>query len=286
MNHVLSYLYVSGHLPRQIERAYASECGAVVLDLEDSVPDEKKDYARDAVAEVTARATGKPTYVRVNSVGSGRCADDVLAVAGPGLWGVRLPKVAGPDDVRTVDDLLDTAGSPATVHLLLESAFAVECAYTLAKAASRVELLGLGEGDLRVDLRCDADGPTMDAARVRVVTASRAAGLGCPPQCVYPDVRDPAGLRESTRRGRGLGFFGRMALHPAQVPVIHEVYPPTADEIAEAREICAVAEAARQRSTSVVITERQGRLVAPPITAQAKLTLELAHALDLIKEPS
>ncbi|MBB5158742.1 citrate lyase subunit beta/citryl-CoA lyase [Saccharopolyspora phatthalungensis] len=223
----------------------------------------------------------KPTFVRVNSMASGRCKDDVLAVAGAGLDGLRLPKVGHTADVVQVAGLLKEAGSAAAIHLLLESAYALEFAYAFATAAPAVEMLGLGESDLRVDLGCDLDGMTMDAGRIRVISASRAARLASPCQSVFAEVREPDSLRSSCEHGKRLGFLGRMAIHPAQLPIIHEVYRPSPEEIATAREICAAADAQRE-DTSVVVSAKR-KLVAPPILANARRVLELARALDLLE---
>lgn len=281
----LSYLYVPGHQSKKIDRAYSSDADAVVLDLEDGVPDSKKKYARETISDIMAGPVAKPTFVRVNSVASGLCTDDVLAVAGPALRGLRLPKVHGLGDLAHVAGLLDEAGHRADIHILIESAAALELAYALATAAPAVAMIGLGESDLRVSLGCDLDGRTMDAARIRVVMASRAAGLANPCQSVYAEVRDPDGLRSSCAHGKALGFLGRMAIHPDQVPIIHQVYRPGPEEIAEAVGICEVADRAQAQDSAVVVSDRQ-RLVAPPIIANARRVLDLARALDLLPDPS
>jgi citrate lyase subunit beta/citryl-CoA lyase len=180
-----------------------------------------------------------------------------------------------------VAELLAAAGRPAVLHLLLESAYAVEHAYALARSSPMVTMVGLGESDLRVDLGCDLDGTTMDASRIRAINASRAARLARPAQSVYAEVRDPDGLRASSEHGKRLGFLGRMAIHPAQLPIIREVYTPTADEIAEAYDICAAADEAREQQASVAVSATQ-RLVAPPIVAHARRVLDLALALGLV----
>ena len=280
-----SCLYVPGHRPDRIDRAYASEADAVILDLEDAVPVSQKGYAREVVAGVTARATPKPTYVRVNSMLSGLCEDDVRAVAGEGLAGVRLAKVGHPNEVKRVERLLAEAACDAVIHPLVETAQALEMALPLATASPAVGMLGLGESDLRADLRTAAEGPTMDACRTRIIIASRAARLPSPCQSVYPEVRDLDGLARSSRHGKQLGFIGRMAIHPDQLPVIHEVYTPTPDEIAQAREICAAADLARWQNATIVITPK-GRMVGPPIIANARWTLELARALNIPAEAS
>jgi citrate lyase subunit beta/citryl-CoA lyase len=277
-----SCLYVPGHQPDRIATAYASGADAVILDLEDAVPAPRKARAREIVAEITSAPTPKPTYVRVNSADTGLCDEDVLAVAGVGLAGVRLAKTGSAGEIRRVARLLQLAGSDAVIHVLIETASALENAFALATASPLVGMLGLGESDLGVDLGATMDSPTMDAGRARVIVASRAAGLPNPCQSVYPEPRDLHGLLATSRHGRRLGFIGRMAIHPAQIPIIHEVYTPKAAEIDDARSICEAARLAAEQHKSIVILPN-GRMVGPPAVARAKQVLQLAQALQLIE---
>lgn len=274
-----SCLYVPGHQPDRIERAYGSEADAVIIDLEDAVPVSHKLIARETAASFTARPAAKPTFVRVNPMHSSLCEDDVLAVAGAGLAGVRLAKANHVSEVRRVATLLSQAGSTASIHVLIETATGLENAFRLATASPKVGMLGLGESDLRADLYTEAESATMDASRARVIIASRSAGLPNPLQSVFPDARNLDDLLTTTRHGKQLGFIGRMAIHPAQLPVIHRVYSPEPGEIEDAAEICAAAALAEARGVSIVI-DRTGKLVGPPALAKARRTLRLASALD------
>jgi citrate lyase subunit beta/citryl-CoA lyase len=276
-----SCLYVPGHQPDRIAQAYDSISDAVIIDLEDAVPVPQKPLAREIVAAITSRPTPKPTFVRLNSMRSTLCEQDVLAVAGAGLAGVRMAKVERPGEVQRVAQLLREAGSSAGIDVLIESAIGLENAYPLATASPSVRMLGLGESDLRVDLRADLDGATMDAARTRVVIASKAAGLASPMQSVFPDPRNLDGLRITSAHGKRLGFLGRMAIHPLQLPIIHREYTPQPREIEEAMEICSAAALAAQQSRSIVISGN-GKFVGPPAIADARQTLRLASALELV----
>jgi len=276
-----SCLYVPGHHPDRIARAYDTETDAVILDLEDAVPPPEKPRAREIVAEAVATQASKPTYVRVNPVSSGLCEDDVRAVVGAGLAGLRVAKVCSAEEVRRVAAVLDDLGHPGEIHVLIESAKALEHAFGLATASERVTMVGLGESDLRADLNTTNEGPTMDAARARVIIAARAAGLPNPIQSVYAEPRDLRGLLVTSKHGRRLGFLGRMAIHPAQIPIIHDVYTPTTDEIDDALEVCAAVDLAAVQSRSIAITPK-GKMVGPPALARARQVLELATALDLI----
>ncbi|MFK8912481.1 HpcH/HpaI aldolase/citrate lyase family protein [Streptomyces sp. YS-3] len=273
-----SYLYVPAHKARVVEKAYASEADAVVLDLEDAVPADSKERARRAAAEILSASPPKPTYVRVNSTASGLAHDDIRAVAVPGLAAVRLPKVEHPQQIRDAARWLEEAGSDAGVQILVESALGIEAMSDLAHATPRLQRIGLGENDLRGDLRTDFDGPTMDAARVRCVFVSRAAGLVSPAMSVYPRLDDPEGLRRSCLDGLGMGYLGRFAVHPVQLPVINEVFTPSPGEVAEARALLAAAAARPDAGSSVFVTE-DGRAVAPPLLANARAVLAAAEAV-------
>jgi citrate lyase subunit beta/citryl-CoA lyase len=278
-----SCLYVPGHHTDRFEAAYNSPADAVILDLEDAVPVPLKLRARANVAAVIKQGPPKPTYVRVNSVRSGLCEQDVCAMLGPGLTGIRIAKAHTAAEVRQVDRLLTAVGSDAVLHPLIETAHALEHAFAMATAARRVTMLGLGESDLWADLHVSVDSPTTDAARARVIIASRAAGLPSPAQSVFPQVRDLKRLLTSSQHGRNLGFVGRMAIHPSQIPIIHEVYTPEPAQIAEALEICEAEKLARDQDRTIVITP-SGRMVGPPMIAAARNTLELARSLALISE--
>lgn len=152
---------------------------------------------------------------------------------------------------------------------LLESALGVEHAYAVARAHPAVRGLALGEADLRADLGMREEAG-LDWARGRVVVACRAAGLDAPVQSVHPDVRDEAGLAASCARGRALGFLGRAAIHPRQLPVIERAYLPLPAEVAAAEEI--VAAAAAEAGAQAL---PDGRFVDAAVVAAARRTLAL-----------
>ena len=287
---VRSFLYVPGARPELFAKALAGPADAVVVDLEDAVSPDRKEAARSAAAGLLAGLLAgrvpaprdKPVWVRVNAPDSPWGRDDVRAVAGRGLAGVRIPKCESGETVRTVVGWLDAAGCDAPVHPLLESALGVERGYEIATASPRVALVGLGEADLRADLRL-ADDAGLAYARSRIVTAARAAGLPSPVQSVRTRLRDPEGLRRDTLAGRGLGFFGRSAVHPEQVAIINEVFTPTSGEVAAARELVDALgeEAAGGRSAFVT---GDGRFVDPAVVESARWTLSVAAAVSSLAQ--
>ncbi|MDD9207653.1 CoA ester lyase, partial [Georgenia sp. 10Sc9-8] len=228
----LTVLYVPGDRPDRVAKALASQADVVAVDLEDAVAAPRKAEARAHAAELLAEVE-RPVQVRVNHPSTPWHAEDLAMVVGlPAAVGVRCPKVESADQVRD----LAAAVPGRALHLLVESALGVERAYELATAAPEVASLGLGEADLRSDLRVSGE-DGLAWARSRIVTAARAAGLPSPMMSVYTHVRDEAGLAASCRTGRALGFLGRAAIHPAQLAPIREAFLPTAEEVDWARRV-------------------------------------------------
>jgi len=270
-----SYLYVPGSDRRKIEKALAGEADVVVLDLEDAVAPDRKREARETVAEVLRSGPAKPVFVRVNAPGTELAEEDIRAVAGPSLHGLRLPKIESAESVRRVAERLEALGCGAIIQCLIESALGLELAFDISQAHERIAGVGLGEADLRADLGVYGERGLL-YARSRTVAASRAAGLPAPVGSVYANVRDLDGLRHSTKEAHSLGFFGRSVIHPAQVSVVNEVFTPTEEEVADARELLNKLRDAVQTGTGALALD-DGRFVDEAVARAARLTLALAE---------
>ncbi|MGA6159984.1 HpcH/HpaI aldolase/citrate lyase family protein [Stenotrophomonas sp. NPDC087984] len=266
----LTWLYVPGDRPPVVAKALASGADVVLVDLEDAVAPDRKDYALDATAELLADKHRVPVHVRVNALDGPRSEREMRRLASlPGLSGLRLPKVSSADDIVRV---LGWAPEVPPLYALLESALGIEHAYDIARH-SRVCGISLGEADLRAELGVK-DGLGLAWARGRTVVAARAAGLAPPPQSVYPDVRDTEGLDRSCAEGRDLGFLGRTAIHPRQLPVIEAAFRPTPEEVSAAQE---VVEAAHGDAGALALPD--GRFVDAAVVADARRVLALAERL-------
>ena len=270
-----SYLYAPGNDPRKIEKVLASEADAVVLDLEDAVAPNRKEEARESVSEVLRSRPSKPVFVRVNAPGSALAEEDIGAISGPHLSGLRLPKTESAEAVRGVAERLETLGCEAGIQCLIESALGLELAPEISRSHERVVGISLGEADLTADLGV-RDEAGLLYARSRVVATARAAGLPGPVQSVYTNVRNTDGLRQSTEVGKNLGFVGRSAIHPAQIPAINEVFTPTEEEVAEAEGLLARLEESAGKGTGAFVLE-DGRFADKAVVESAHLTLALAR---------
>ncbi|MDD9206624.1 aldolase/citrate lyase family protein [Georgenia sp. 10Sc9-8] len=199
----LTVLYVPGDRPDRVAKALASPADVVAVDLEDAVAAPHKAEAPAHAAELLAEVE-RPVQVRVNHPSTPWHAEDLAMVAGlPAAVGVRCPKV---ESAAQVGDLAAAVPGRA-LHLLVESALGVERAFELATAVPEVASLGLGEADLRSDLRV-SDDAGLAWARSRIVTAARAAGLPSPMMSVYTHVRDEAGWWRPAGPGVPWGSWG------------------------------------------------------------------------------
>ncbi len=231
----LTVLYVPADRPDRVEKAIASTAHAVIVDLEDAVAPDAKDEARANLTELLGGPRGKPVGVRINSLRTGLAAADLDVVAQlEGATAIHVPKVESPADVTAVLALLPRRERPYRLSCAIESALGVEAAYAIATCLPEIVAISLGEADLRSDLGAADAG--LDWARGRIVNAAVAAGLPRPVQSVYPHLADDEGLARSSLRGRELGFLGRAAIHPRQLPTILAAYLPTDEEVEVARE--------------------------------------------------
>jgi len=277
-----SYLFAPGANERVMVKALTAGADAVVLDLEDSVPASKKDAARRSVARIVAERgqNGPPVHVRINRVGDDYSTPDLNAVVRRGLEAVRIPKAEGADAIAAASERVGKlerehglAEGSVRFYPTIESALGLVNAGPIARASARVEALVFGEADFAADVglpELTSFLPTL-MARSTLVTESRAARIGRPVDGAFTRLDDLAGLTVHTERVKQLGFGGKSAIHPSQLPVIHEVFQPTARELKEAEAILAAS------SGGDGITVVDGRFVDPAIVAYAARIVAFAN---------
>ena len=279
-----SLLFVPGHRDQWVAKAVASGADGILLDLQDSVPAAEKARARDVVRTAVGRAE-RPVLVRVAPVRAPAHEEDLDAAAQPGLLGVVVPLVEAPDDVRAVAARLDElerargmASGRTVVVPLVETARAARLAYEVATASDRVAYMGGGtapDGDIAHDLGFQWTPAGLETLFLRswVLMNVRAAGVRFPLSGIWPVVDDLDGLRAFAEQSRGLGYTGLMAIHPSHVPVINEVFTPTADEIARWQGTIEALEAGpgAARLRGMMIDAAHGRTARDALAAAARL---------------
>ncbi|MGP0094660.1 MAG: HpcH/HpaI aldolase/citrate lyase family protein [Xanthobacteraceae bacterium] len=263
-----SLLFVPADSDKKLDKAMASGADALLVDLEDSVAPERKEAARaNALAfllKATKQAVRPRLFVRINGIETGLADADLDAVVAGAPDGIMLPKAQGGMSVIHLDAKLTVReamhGVPdesiAVVAIATETAKALFHAGTYAGASRRLAGLTWGAEDLSVELGAeanrDADGNFLDPyrlARALCLAAAAAAEVQAI-DTVYIDFRNEAGLRRECEEARRDGYTGKMAIHPAQVPVINEVFTPAPEAVARAHAI--VAAFAAQPETGVV----------------------------------
>ncbi len=266
-------LFVPGHDARKLAKIPELDARSYILDLEDSVPAAAKAQARELVARtVREHGSGRSLWVRVNGVASELLEQDVGAVLVPGLAGIVLPKAGSPDEVELVDRLL--GGSACRLIPTIEDAAALERASAIGAASPRVMCLGFGAGDLAAELGVDwpsAAGyvnPTLAAAKAQLVLASAAAGLEPPHDGASALIDDLEALRREAEQARRLGFGGKHAIHPRQLPVIEAAFAQSSADVDRDR---ALVEAFERGGGASV--RSAGRLVDAPLAQAARRRL-------------
>jgi citrate lyase subunit beta/citryl-CoA lyase len=259
-----SWLYAPGHSEKLLARVFEVGADAVVLDLEDGVPEEEKQKARARVAAVVA---DRQAWVRVNAPGTETAAADLEAVAAHAV-GIRIPKVESAADVEWVAER--AAGVPLAATI--ESARGVMAAPAIAAAPGVCQLV-VGTADLALDLGVLPDSDALAWTRYQLVLASSAARISGPVDGVYLGPDDEAALRAEAAKSRALGFSGKSAVRPWQVPVINSVFAPTPEEVAWAERVAACFDAAGGGASRL----DTGELVDRPVAERAQRILRAAR---------
>ena len=255
-----SWLFAPGHNEKLLRLVFDAGADVVLLDLEDAVPPDLKDRAREMVAEVAA---AWPCWVRVNRARTELCEHDLDAVAGSAL-GLRVPKVESAEEVAWVAE----RAPEVLLDCTIESARGVLAAFDIASAPA-CALLSYGGLDLSADLGIPEGAQETLYARSYLILAARAAGKPQPSDGVYPMLNDDDGLRKEVEAAKRLGFFGKSAIHPRQVPIIHEVFAPTPEEVAWATGVLAAFEGSGGAATRTA----GGEFVDKPVAERARQIL-------------
>ena len=249
-----SLLFVPGDSEKKLEKGLASGADILLIDLEDSVGAERKQAAREITAAFLQgnRGTVSPRlFVRINDIASGLADDDLAAIMPSLPVGLLLPKSNSGKDVTHLSAKLNVhearsgadEGSTQILAIITETAIGTLSAATYAGSSNRLIGLSWGAEDLSAAIGArtarNEDGAYTDVFRLaRAVTilgasAAEVASI----DTVYINFRDDAGLRRECAEAERDGFTAKLAIHPAQVPIINESFTPSAEAVAQARKI-------------------------------------------------
>ena len=284
-----SMLYVPGNRAAWMEKAagYGADC--LILDLEDSVPDQEKSAARPLVkAAISAlKAQGQAVTVRINPFVTGLTLDDLEGIVCPELNAVTIPKVETVEDMRELDVLLTHIEkrmgiAPGSIETPLncETAKGMRNVYDIATSCPRVKRVSLaagpgGDAARAIGYQWSKEGMETLFIRSRTVLECRAAGIQYPTISSWWNIKDLEGLERDARWNRQLGFRGQTVMHPSHVPVVNKVFTPSDDEIAYYQGLILAMDEARKSGIAAVTYK--GDMVDEAMVKTAHEIIELSR---------
>jgi citrate lyase subunit beta/citryl-CoA lyase len=271
-----SWLFVPADSERKIAKALESDADAVIFDLEDSVAPAQKDAAREILKALPKRSNGPEWWVRINPLGSKFHKDDLKLIGSAYVHGIVLPKAESGADVI---QLAHRTGNIPIHAIVTETAASLFGLLSYRDPKSTLAAMSWGAEDLSAALgassKYNGDGSlsfTYQLARSLCLAGAAAAGVQ-PVDSVFADFKDDKGLKSEAEAARREGFTGKLAIHPAQVPIINAAFTPSAEDIRHAEEIVAAFEAHPDSGVLSV----NGKMVDRPHLIQARRVLERAR---------
>ena len=272
-----SLMFVPAHNQKLLDSSLRRDADVLLLDIEDSVPCNDKQLARDKIKNFVKRpeAKGKVIFPRVNDRESGELLKDLYQLTIEGVAGFMYPKSTKEEDVYFVSKLLETIeyekGLPiGTFKLipLIETAGAVVNIKEICSACTRVVAIAFGCEDYVTDLngKHDLRGDSIFFARNMIVNAARATGV-LPIDTVHIKVHDLVDLEKNLVLSKNLGFEGMLVLNPKELPLVNKYFSPSEEEVQWAEEMIRLSKLSSSEGKGVDVKE--GRFIGPPMFKMA-----------------
>ena len=281
-----SLLFVPVTREKFVATAHRRGADAIILDLEDSVPESDKQRGRALVAAAAQEVSkgGADVLVRINRPWQ-HAFRDIEAVVSAGVAALVCPKVESPEHLLVIAEMLGAlehqrglvAGHTKLVALI-ETAAAYFRADAIAKATPRLVALSLGAEDFAWSVGMEPIAEALEMPKQTVIIAARAAGilplgfLG-----TVADFRDLEAFRAIVRRSRKFGFAGATCVHPSQLPILNEEYGVSVDDVERARRLIAAYEAAMAQGLGALTFE--GKMIDVPVVERAKTLIARAKTI-------
>ena len=284
-----SYLFAPGNHERRVEKALGLGADVVILDLEDAVAISEKKSTRELINKTLEQPRNCAVFVRVNAYDTEFCYGDICSIVSENLDGIVLPKLESLEDLRSIDWLLGNLeqerGLPnGLIDLMpiIETAVGLVNIREIARADTRVKRLAFGGGDYTRDLGMEWTLKEDELLPVRseMVLASRFGKLERPVDTVFIHIKEHDAFRSSCSNILGLGFQGKMCIHPDQVPVTNETFTPDPEEVKWSQRV--VDEFAKAEKAGIASIQIDGYFVDYPIVEKAQRTVDTANLLETL----
>ena len=285
-----TYLFAPGNHKRRVEKAMGLGADVVILDLEDAVAISEKKSTRNLINKTLDQPRNCAVFVRVNAYDTEFCYGDICSIVSENLDGIVLPKLESLEDLRSIDWLLTNLekerGLPhRSIDLMpiIETAGGLVNIREMANADTRVRRLAFGGGDYTRDLgmQWTLKEDELLPVRSEMVLASRFGKLEPPVDTVFIHIKEHDAFKASCLNILGLGFQGKMCIHPDQVPVTNEIFTPSVDEVRWSKRI--ISEFGEAEKAGIASIQIDGYFVDYPIVEKAQRTVDISNLLESLK---
>jgi len=284
---IRSALFAPGSRPELIDKAVHTAADAVIIDLEDAVPPDKKEEARKNAREKVAQYRERKIIIRVNGIDSDFIEADLDAVVIKDFWCLMVPKVEDTAGVQTLAALLSELEEKkglkqgaVKVIPLIETAQGVQDISAILSDGSlsqRLYTCAFGAADYTLDMGMEMTltGNELLYPRSRIAVACRAAGLEPPLDSPYMiDIKDVEGLKSDALSAKQLGFQGKLCIHPIQVEPCNQIFSPTQEEIDYAEKVIKAFYEAKAKGVGAL--QLEGKFIDKPIVEKARRVMKVA----------
>ncbi len=269
-----SLLFVPGNRPERFAKARDSGADSYCLDLEDAVPAAEKEAARDAaLAHIADRKLGGPACcLRINSLATKHGLEDLLVLSAAASHNVLpdcvvLPMASSSFELRQIIQVLSCHPDLKILPMIETPEGLDNMPAMLLEGRGRIAALALGCADYAVAIGSDMSWDALLYARCSMLKAASAYAVPCLDGPFF-DIPGLAGLKEESSRVAGLGYSGKLAIHPSQVSTINEVFAPSQEKVDWAKKVIA----AFEQAGGGVVSFR-GMMIDQPVIDQAKRIL-------------
>ncbi|HUA54430.1 MAG TPA: CoA ester lyase [Candidatus Sulfotelmatobacter sp.] len=281
-----SMLFVPVIVEKFVDAAHRRGADAIILDLEDSVPESQKPRARELIQDAAAKVSrgGADVTVRINRPWR-QTLRDLEAAVSPGVRALLCPKIASADHVKMIAEVVSdleaergmTVGSTCLVPMI-ETADAFFHIHEIARADPRIVAINLGAEDFALSVGMLPEAEGLFYPKQHLIIAARAAGV-MPLGFIgtVADFKDLDAFRATIRRSRRLGFMGASVIHPSQIQILNEEFRPTAEEVDLARRIVAAYDKSTAEGVGAIVLD--GKMIDVPIVVRAQQTLARETAI-------
>src|SRR5919198_893162 len=281
-----SLIFIPSNNKRFVEKAKELKADIICLDLEDSVPLNEKNTARQFIIQALTQRTQykSPFYVRINSLESDQAILDVSEIVKKGIDGIVVPKVNDENQIKDLDYQISTIEQQQkiikdSIKLIpsIESAKGVVNTYSIAKSSRRVNAVVFGIFDFLHDMGMDYDeNNSLDQyayARSKVPVDARAASVESI-DGIWQKVDDIEGLTKDAILAKRLGYSGKSIIHPTHIHPVHMVFVPTETQISWATKVVEALEGAMERGDGQGAVKLEGKMIDAVHYKQAKAILD------------